>query len=172
MNFKEFKSKLEHIHGLITDNLQTVRLNVELNKKNKLIVLSYKQEDLVNAPCFGEMGVLSFPTDADLIDQCELNVFDYDSEITALGAFDLYTQLQILNLIQQFVETPVEERFPEKKYRLRWIDDEDGNKSYLDYNGGWGFCYDSEAYTESELEQLKRDHPRFAPAIDCMKEEA
>ena len=29
----------------------------------------------------------------------------------------------------------------------------------------------AEIFTESELEQLKTDNPRFAPAIDTMKEE-
>lgn len=31
---------------------------------------------------------------------------------------------------------------------------------------------DAEIFTESELEQLKKDNPRFAPAIDAMKEPA
>lgn len=80
-------------------------------------------------------------------------------------------------LIDEFLETPIKERFPEKKYRLRWIDDPNGNKNYLfiDENYLWGFWQTgdkSATFTESALDQLKRDNPRLAPAIDAMKEPA
>ena len=84
---------------------------------------------------------------------------------------DLY---KALNLIDCFLHTPIDERFPEKKYRLRWIDDEDGDRNYLVITSGWyltNIIDDKKAvFTESELEQLKRDAPRLAPAIDAMKE--
>ena len=77
-------------------------------------------------------------------------------------------------LIEEFLETPIDERFPEKKYRLRWIDEEDGDRNYLVITSGWyltNIIDDKKAvFTESELEQLKRDAPRLAPAIDVMKE--
>ena len=77
-------------------------------------------------------------------------------------------------LIEEFLETPLKERFPEKKYRLRWIDDDDGDRNYLVITSGWyltNIIDDKKAvFTESELEQLKRDAPRLAPAIDAMKE--
>jgi len=84
----------------------------------------------------------------------------------------------LLNLIAKLEGTPVEERFPEKKYRLRWIDDELGN-TFLGFNYScdtkfWsafsGSCSNI-VFTGSELEQLKKDNPRLAPAIDAMKEE-
>ena len=84
---------------------------------------------------------------------------------------DLY---KALNLIDCFLHTPIDERFPEKKYRLRWLDDEDGDRNYLVITSGWyltNIIDDKKAvFTEPELEQLKRDAPRLAPAIDAMKE--
>ena len=84
---------------------------------------------------------------------------------------DLY---KALNLIDCFLHTPIDERFPEKKYRLRWIDEDDGDRNYLAITSDWyltNIIDDKKAvFTESELEQLKRDAPRLAPAIDAMKE--
>lgn len=81
---------------------------------------------------------------------------------------------QISGIIGKFLRTPIRERFPEKKYRLRWIDDdESGLPNYLNRNpdGEWWFT-GTTYFTESELEQLKKDNPRFAPVIDAMKEPA
>ncbi len=83
---------------------------------------------------------------------------------------------RVMDVIQQLLDTPVEERFPEKKYRLRWINDQGHYKNYLNLNsnGAWVFVddeIDADIFTESELEQLKKDNPRFAPAIDAMKED-
>ena len=78
------------------------------------------------------------------------------------------------SLIEEFLKTPIKDRFSEKKYRLRWVDDEDGDRNYLVITSGWyltNIIDDKKAvFTESELEQLKRDAPRLAPAIDAMKE--
>ena len=82
-------------------------------------------------------------------------------------------------LIEEFLHTPVNKRFPEKKYRLRWIDDKLG-KTFLGFNNQWtekfwstyGVPTSNTIFTESELEQLKKDNPHLAPAIDAMKEPA
>lgn len=84
---------------------------------------------------------------------------------------------RVMDVIQRLLDTPVKERFPEKKYRLRWIDDRNGkaNYVYLDIDATWHMITlenFADTFTESELEQLKKDNPRFAPAIDAMKEEA
>lgn len=84
---------------------------------------------------------------------------------------------RVMDVIQRLLDTPVEERFPEKKYRLRWINDQGRCKNYLNLNsnGTWVFMDDeiyAEIFTESELEQLKTDNPHLAPAIDAMKEPA
>ena len=91
-------------------------------------------------------------------------------------------------LIEEFLHTSIKERFPEKKYRLRWIDDSDCSKNYIGLHLptvnypiiDWYITSTTdnklnnyhELWTESELEQLKKDNPRLAPAIDAMKEPA
>lgn len=87
----------------------------------------------------------------------------------------------LFNLLRELEETPVNERFPEKEYRLRWIDSklQEGPATYLGRTRSGDSIYWStfsafgaEVFTESELEQLKKDNPRLAPAIDAMKEPA
>ena len=74
-------------------------------------------------------------------------------------------------LIEEFLETPIDERYPEKKYRLRWIDDTNGSKNYIECPGYWSFeGLHPETFTEQELNDLKNKHPRLALAIDAMKE--
>ena len=95
---------------------------------------------------------------------------------------------QISGIIGKFLRTPINERFPEKKYRLRWIDDSDCSKNYIGLHRptvnypiiDWYITSTTdnklnnyhELWTESELEQLKKDNQRLAPAIDAMKEPA
>lgn len=93
---------------------------------------------------------------------------------------------QLNGIIGKFLRTPIKERYPDKKYRLRWIDYKhdigdsfDSPETYLgrasdDCGGTYWTTYSidgAETFTESELEQLKKDNPRLAPAIDAMKEE-
>ena len=86
---------------------------------------------------------------------------------------------RVMDVIQRLLDTPVKERFPEKKYRLRWFDDELG-ETFLGFSNGLIKNYwstfnaptSNTIFTESELEQLKKDNPRLAPAIDAMKEPA
>ncbi|WP_240410759.1 hypothetical protein [Limosilactobacillus vaginalis] len=78
-------------------------------------------------------------------------------------------------LIEEFLHTPIKERFPEKKYRLRWIDDNDdyGFANYFDcYHGKWSLVFkeDAKQYTQQGLDELKKINPHLAPAIDAMKE--
>lgn len=77
-------------------------------------------------------------------------------------------------LIDEFLETPIRERFLEKKYRLRWITDDDGTPNYVHkLCGSWNWSTtkrDTKTFTESELEHLKKENPKLAPAIDAMKE--
>lgn len=103
--------------------------------------------------------------------------FDFNSDDIVLGDISFRNLAILFGLVQQLRDTPVEERFPEKKYRLRWINDQGRCKNYLNLNsnGAWVFMDDefyAEIFTESELEQLKTDNPHLAPAIDAMKEPA
>lgn len=100
---------------------------------------------------------------------------DVKEDFEALYSVNLKDLARVMDVIQRLLDTPVKERFPEKKYCLRWIDDHDHCKNYLNLNsdGVWDFVddeIDAVIFTESELEQLKTDNPRFAPAIDAMKE--
>ena len=95
--------------------------------------------------------------------------FDWDC-LNSVEPTDLH---KALNLVDCFLHTPIDERYPENKYRLRWIDDDDGFANYLDYYGGkwsYGLMEDARQYSKQELDKLKRENPRLAPAIDAMKE--
>ena len=101
-----------------------------------------------------------------------------DEDFVALYSTTPKDLARVMDVIQRLLDTPVEERFPEKKYRLRWIDDELG-ETFLGFSNGLIKNYwstfnaptSNTIFTESELEQLKKDNPRLAPAIDAMKEE-
>ncbi|MBM6813253.1 hypothetical protein, partial [Limosilactobacillus reuteri] len=103
------------------------------------------------------------------------SIIDDEDCLTDVEPQDL---ARVMDVIQRLLDTPVEERFSEKKYCLRWIDDELG-KTFLGFNNHWtekfwstyGGPTSNTIFTESELEQLKKDNPRLAPAIDAMKEE-
>lgn len=115
---------------------------------------------------------LRFPTKA----KTWRSIIDDEDCLTDVEPQDL---ARVMDVIQRLLDTPVEERFPEKKYRLRWIDDKLG-KTFLGFNNQWtekfwstyGVPTSNTIFTESELEQLKKDNPHLAPAIDAMKEEA
>lgn len=81
---------------------------------------------------------------------------------------------QLTTVINKFLRTPIKDRFPEKKYRLRWIDDDDGTSNYINrLAGNWSWkCFKRNAhtFTEKQLQQLKINNPKLAPAIDAMKE--
>lgn len=85
-----------------------------------------------------------------------------------------YIKAQLTGIINKFLRTPIKERFPGKKYRLRWLDDDEGNPNYADCLHGTWFWEtnkdNAKTYTEKELQQLKINNPKLAPAIDAMKE--
>lgn len=111
--------------------------------------------------------LVKIPFDAKTIFDCRIN-----DEIDGLTEG---IKISVSNKINRFIATPLDERFPEKRYRLRWLDDKDGTPEYIDFdsNAGWNMWGDKNAtdtFTESQLDQLKRDHPLFASVIDIMKE--
>lgn len=101
---------------------------------------------------------------------------------------DVMDLARVMDVVQRLICTPVKERFPEKKYRLRWTDDSDCSKNYIGLHRptenfpkfDWYMTSAiedksnnfQELWTESELEQLKKTVPRLASAIDAMKEPA
>lgn len=113
------------------------------------------------------IGIFNIPEDA-------TNFIEIDTWATSNSLYWKKPDREYLSaLIEEFLHTPIKERFPEKKYRLRWIDDDDGFANYLDYYGGkwsYGLMEDARQYSQQELDKLKRENPRLAPAIDAMKE--
>ena len=114
------------------------------------------------------MGIFIIPEDA-------TNFIEIDTWATSNRLYWKKPDREYLSaLIEEFLHTPINERFPEKKYRLRWLNDMDGDPNYADYSHGNWFWEtnkdDAKIYTEKELQQLKINNPRFAPAIDAMKE--
>lgn len=112
---------------------------------------------------------LRFPTKA----KTWRSIIDDEDCLTDVEPQDL---ARVMDVIQRLLDTPVEERFPEKKYRLRWIDDRNRKANYvcLDMDATWHMITlknFADTFTESELEQLKKYNPHLAPAIDAMKEE-
>lgn len=100
-----------------------------------------------------------------------------DNDWTCLFNIDPQDLTRVMDVVQQLLDTPIEERFSEKKYYLRWIDDKNNRKNYLYLNStvGWNFAnnkFNATLFTESKLEKLKQDYPCFAPVIDIMKEPA
>ena len=109
--------------------------------------------------------IVNVPYDAKNMFDCLFK--NQDLEVPA------YIKAQLTIIINKFLRTPIKERFPEKKYRMRWVDDNDGTSNYLDYLAGeWRLFANEDVhiFTETELQQLKINNPRFAPVIDAMKE--
>ena len=114
------------------------------------------------------IGIFNIPEDA-------TNFIEIDTWATSNSLYWKKPDREYLSaLIEEFLETPIDERYPEKKYRLRWFDDDGGNPNYADYLHGTWFWEtnkdDAKIYTEKELQQLKINNPCFTPAIDAMKE--
>ena len=83
------------------------------------------------------------------------------------------TSKYLSELIEEFLKTPIEDRAIEKRYRLRWFKDLNGASNCLNYIDGEWTCSDihyANQYSQRELEKLKKENPRLAPAIDAMKE--
>lgn len=102
---------------------------------------------------------------------------DVEEDFESLYSITPKDLARVMDVIQRLLDTPVNERFPEKKYRLRWIDDRNRKANYvcLDMDATWHMITlknFADTFTESELEQLKKYNPHLAPAIDAMKEEA
>ena len=114
------------------------------------------------------IGIFNIPEDA-------TNFIEIDTWATSNSLYWKKPDREYLSsLIEEFLHTPIKERFPEKKYRLRWITDDDGTPNYIHkLCGSWNWNAnkrDTKTFTEKELQQLKINNPRFAPAIDAMKE--
>ena len=146
---------------------------IKIINSTKTVRASLEKEKI----CFYEYTVSKF--DYFLVMPQKANNWDnVEEDFEALYSTTPKDLARVMDVIQRLLDTPVEERFPEKKYRLRWFDDELG-ETFLGFSNGlvnkyWSTFHaptSNTIFTESELEQLKTDNPHLAPAIDAMKEE-
>lgn len=88
---------------------------------------------------------------------------------------------RVMDVVQRLLDTPVKDRFPEKKYRLV------ANPNSLEETGtyaskyvaciddsmdSFSFVYGGPTiFSEKDLKQIEESHPNIAPAIEAMKEE-
>ena len=146
-----------------------MKIDEFVRKANRNSEIGADDNDGVISIC-ADTGDLLIDVPVDATNFLEVNWYN----VKPVNYFSKHTREYLSALIDEFLQTPIDERFPEKKYRLRWIDEDDGDRNYLVINSGWyltNIIDDKKAvFTESELEQLKRDAPRLAPAIDAMKE--
>lgn len=106
---------------------------------------------------------------------------DVEEDFEALYSITPKDLARVMDVIQRLLDTPVNERFPEKKYRLVA---KRGNPFFPKYvsniitelNGiGFDLSIDEKEariFSEKELNQIKGREPSLAPAIDAMKEPA
>lgn len=96
---------------------------------------------------------------------------DDDVDVTDLA--------RVMDVVQRLICTPVNERFPEKKYRLVVKRENPFCPKYVsniitELNGiGFDLSIDEKEariFSEEELNQIKGREPSLAPSIDAMKE--
>ena len=116
---------------------------------------------------------LRFPTKA----KTWRSIIDDEDCLTDVEPQDL---ARVMDVIQRLLDTPVEERFPEKKYRLVVKRENPFCPKYVsniitELNGiGFDLSIDEKEariFSEKELNQIKERELSLAPVIDSMKEE-
>lgn len=116
---------------------------------------------------------LRFPTKA----KTWRSIIDDEDCLTDVEPQDL---ARVMDVIQRLLDTPVEERFPEKKYRLVAKRETSFHPKYVSniITGFDELVFDlsidekeARIFSEKELNQIKKREPSLALAIDTMKEE-
>ena len=104
------------------------------------------------------------------------SIIDDEDCLTDVEPQDL---ARVMDVIQRLLDTPVEERFPEKKYRLVAKRETSFHPKYVSniITGFDELVFDlskdekeARIFVEKELNQIKEREPSLAPAIDAMKE--
>ena len=112
------------------------------------------------------------------------NVHTWNGVTLVSGAIDEVIPedlARVMDTVQRLLDTPIKERFPEKKYRLV------ANPNSLEQAGtyatkyvaciensmdSFSFIYGGPTiFSEKDLKQIEESHPNIAPAIEAMKEE-
>lgn len=92
---------------------------------------------------------------------------------------DVMDLARVMDVVQRLLDTPVEERFPEKKYQLVVKRENPFCPKYVSniITGFDELVFDlskdekeARIFSEKELNQIKEREPSLAPAIDAMKE--
>lgn len=100
------------------------------------------------------------------------NCLDDDVDVTDLA--------RVMDVVQRLICTPVNERFPEKTYRLVVKRETSFHPKYVSniITGFNELVFDlsidekeARIFSEKELNQIKKREPSLAPSIDAMKEE-
>lgn len=116
---------------------------------------------------------LRFPTKA----KTWRSIIDDEDCLTDVEPQDL---ARVMDVIQRLLDTPVNERFPEKKYRLVAKRETSFHPKYVSniITGFDELVFDlsedekeARIFSEKELNQIKKREPSLAPSIDAMKEE-
>lgn len=106
---------------------------------------------------------------------------DVEEDFEALYSITPKDLARVMDVIQRLLDTPVKERFPEKKYRLVVKRETSFCPKYVSNIitelSGLGFDLsidekEARIFSEKELNQIKKREPSLAPAIDAMKEPA
>ena len=116
---------------------------------------------------------LRFPTKA----KTWRSIIDDEDCLTDVEPQDL---ARVMDVIQRLLDTPVKDRFPEKKYRLVAKRETSFHPKYVSniITGFDELVFDlsedekeARIFSEKELNQIKKREPSLAPSIDAMKEE-
>lgn len=141
---------------------------------NSSLITEEKIQDYISICAPFNDEVMEVPVDATNWLNVKLDYFEARDGLT--GAVREY----VSSLVTQYLNTPISERKPGKKYRLVAVRHYSGpiaEKGYVknvvcksDYSG---FEYSPVPFefTEKQLETMKNNDPALAPAIDAMKEE-
>lgn len=116
---------------------------------------------------------LRFPTKA----KTWRSIIDDEDCLTDVEPQDL---ARVMDVVQRLLDTPVKDRFSEKKYLLVIKRENPFCPKYVSNIitelSGLGFDLsidekEARIFSEKELNQIKKREPSLAPAIDAMKEE-
>lgn len=114
----------------------------------------------------GFSDVVEVPLASNCLVDCTINIWSVQLSNMVKNMID--------DAITTILETPKNTLYPEKEYRLRWVADKNGNSNYLALSDNIWNLFNYERYgsifTEKQLQQLKINNPKLAPAIDAMKE--
>lgn len=143
----------------------------KVNKHDGMRAKDVEKGIVIGTP--NNIGIFSIPEDA-------TNFIEIDTWATSNSLYWSKSNREYLSaLIEEFLHTPIKERFPEKKYRLiamRYVKGPIAIKQYVtslqasgDYvTFDFGSKENAEKWTDEELHNLSQWFPR--EAIDAMKE--